>query len=926
MEKIPGGIVTFLFTDIEGSTKLAQEFPETLKESLKRHNDVIQEIIISNKGYVFELIGDAFCVSFDEATDAVKSAYEIQIKLKEENWIDSPIKVRIGIHIGKAEWNESSYLGYITLARTQRIMSVAYGGQTIISNDVHEKLKDRVFKDFSFRDLGERRLKDLIHPVKIFQLISPKLRNEFPQLKTLDARPNNLPVQLTSFIGRGEQIEQIKNILKQTHLATITGTGGSGKTRLALQVSAEIIDEFENGVWYAELASLNDPLLLPQLIAQTLGLKEEPMRSMEETLCDYLRDRELLIILDNCEHMIDAAARLAEILLVKSPKLRIIATSREALRCSGEMTHRVLSLDTPDPRKKISIEQLSQYDSVSLFLERASAVNSNFKITKENSLALAGICSQLDGIPLAIELAAARVKVLSVEKINERLNDRFKLLTGGKRTSLPRQQTLKALIDWSYDLLSEKEKMLWGRLSIYSDGWTLESAEEICSDDKIETDEIMEIMYNLNEKSVVIFNEEKDRYRMLETIRQYGEEKLKETHEEEIFENKHFEYFKNFVLKTEPKMFGAEMQKNMEKISQDYGNIETALNRTLKNNDIENGMEIAASLGNYWQIQGNFFEGSSRLESLIESTKGIKTPVLGKVLNTAGIFTRILGEYEKAENLINNSLEINREYGNDNEVSNSLNSMGNLNLDKGENENAINNFEESIKIYNETGNKKGLADSINDLARVFLNKGENEKAEKLFKESLAIMRGIGYKPGISTSITNLGVVALNKGDLENAGKLFEESLEIRKETGDKLGISKLLNNLGTISKSKKEFTKSREFYEKSLSIRREIGDKIGIAALLYNIGNLLIEEKEYKQSQDYFEECIILFRELGNKSRLALSLKSSGLAFYEQDDFAKAKKNIEECIKLKNEIFESEDSDMEELKNKLDLINSRLQN
>ncbi|MEZ4823626.1 MAG: adenylate/guanylate cyclase domain-containing protein [Ignavibacteria bacterium] len=522
---IPTGAVTFLFTDIEGSTKLAQEFPDTLPSALEKHNSILKNVVEINNGFVFKIVGDAYCCAFQNAADAVKAAVEIQINIENENWDGAVIRIRIGIHSGNAEWNGDDYMGYITLARVARVMSAAYGGQILISNDTyklfsHHKdtnppqaeqrenesdslcLSDLVVKNVCFRDLGERRLKDVIEPIRLYQVESEGLRKEFPPLKTLDARPNNLPIQLTSFIGREKEMKFVKEELKNSRLLTLTGTGGAGKSRLSLQAAADLIDDFANGVWFTELAAVSDPVFLPIAIINALGLKEENSKTPEVTLSDYLKDKEILIILDNCEQIIESCAKLTEKLLLRCPDLKIIATSREALNISGEQTYKIPPLSQPDPDCKDTPEQLIQYESVRLFIERALSVNHEFRVNKENAMVLAKVCSRLDGIPLAIELAAARSKVLSVDKINERLDDRFKLLTGGKRTALPRQQTLRALIDWSYDLLSDKEK-IYGTDSLYfSGGWTLEAAEEICSDNIIDSGEIFEILSSLIENQL----------------------------------------------------------------------------------------------------------------------------------------------------------------------------------------------------------------------------------------------------------------------------------------------------------------------------------------------------------------------------------------------------------------------------------------
>jgi len=538
MIDIPTGTVTFLFTDIEGSTKLSQEFPDTLPIALEKHHSILNVAIESNNGFVFEIIGDAFCCAFLNASDAVKAAYDAQLKLSKVKWDDAVIKVRIGIHSGNVEWNGKRYMGYITLARSARVMSAAYGEQILISNDAYERVKDKstvtnqeignesLKNEISFRDLGERRLKDVIQPIRLFQIISPSLREDFPPLKTLDARPNNLPVQLTSFIGREEEMKHVKNLLKQTHLLTLTGSGGSGKTRLALQVAADVIDDFANGVWFVELAQLSDPNIILQEIGSALGLKGEGMSNLIDTIIEFLREKELLLILDNCEHLISECARVADALLRSCRKLKILATSREALRVEGETVYRIPSLSVPDIKVNHTLNSLFLYDSVKLFIERASTVNLDFSFSKINAQAVTQICYNLEGIPFAIELAAARVVSLPVEKIAERLNDRFHFLTGGKRTALPRQQTLDNMIDWSYGLLTESEKSILRRMSVFPGGLTLETVEDACSGGNIKTYEVLDLIYSLVIKSLVVSEESTKTYRLPETVRLYGIKKL----------------------------------------------------------------------------------------------------------------------------------------------------------------------------------------------------------------------------------------------------------------------------------------------------------------------------------------------------------------------------------------------------------------
>ena len=487
MTILPSGTVTFLFTDIEGSTKLAQQYPEALPRLMARHNEILTQSIQAHEGHVYEVAGDSFCAAFSSAIDAVSAALEAQQSLHNETWSPAPIKVRMGMHTGTVKLNDkNAYMGYATIALTQRIMSAGHGGQVLLSEVTRELVRDSLPRNTELVDLGERRLKDLLRPEHLYQLNTLGLPSKFPPLNTVDVFPNNLPVELTSFIGREKEIAEVKQQLIDHRLVTLTGSGGTGKTRLSLQVAADLLDQFPHGIWFVELAPLTDPELVPQTILSTIGLNEQPGTPPLELLKQYLHEKKSLIVLDNCEHLIEASSKVTDILLNAAPELKILASSRESLGVRGELAYPVPSLSLPDIKHLPLIEQLSQYEAVRLFIDRAALVSPRFDVDKQNAPFIAQICYRLDGIPLAIELAAARVKFMSVEQISKRLDDRFRLLTGGSRTALPRQQTLRALIDWSYDILSEQEQILLRRLSVFADSWTLEAVEDICDGNGIE--------------------------------------------------------------------------------------------------------------------------------------------------------------------------------------------------------------------------------------------------------------------------------------------------------------------------------------------------------------------------------------------------------------------------------------------------------
>lgn len=482
---LPTGTVTFLFTDIEGSTTHWDRYEDAMRPALRRHDAILREALATHNGFNFKNIGDAFCAVFATAPDALQAALQAQRILTAEPWQGvgpNGIRVRMALHTGAAEMRDNDYFGP-PLNRVARLLSIGHGGQVLLSQPVFELVRDHLPVGAELRDMELHRLKDLGRPEHVYQLLTSDLPSDFPALKSLEYWPNNLPQQTTSFIGREKEVGEIKSLLGKTRLLTLTGAGGAGKTRLGLQVAADLLESEENGVFLAEFAPLSDPTLVGQTVAQALDVREEANRPITQTLTDFLKPKKLLLLFDNCEHVLNDAARLADALLRACPGVRILASSREGLNILGEMTYRVPSLSLPDPKKPQTVESLTQYEAVRLFIERAQAAQPSFAVTNQNAPAVAQLCHRLDGIPFAIELAAARVRALSVEQISARLDDRFRLLTGGSRTALPRQQTLRAMIDWSYDLLSDDEKTLLRRLSVFAGGWTLEAAEAVCADE-----------------------------------------------------------------------------------------------------------------------------------------------------------------------------------------------------------------------------------------------------------------------------------------------------------------------------------------------------------------------------------------------------------------------------------------------------------
>jgi predicted ATPase/class 3 adenylate cyclase len=849
----PSGTITFLFTDIEGSTRLWDKQPEKMKAAMQRHHTILKNAINAQDGYIFQIVGDAFFASFQEAGHALDAAVEAQRALQKEKWdLPFPLLVRMGLHSGSVEVltpdnPAGAYASGPTLNRTSRVVSAAHGGQVLLTQATYELVRDHKSGELSLHDLGERRLRDLIHPEHLYQLSSPGLRAEFPPIKTLDIRPNNLPYQLTGFIGRKTEITEIIHILGGARELTLTGTGGAGKTRLALQIAAELSDDFADGVWFIDLAPISDPSLVVQAIATILGIREHPQQLLADTLISDLHDQELLMILDNCEHLVDASARVTASLLRSAPGIKIIATSREALHIDGENTYHVPSLRVPDLADLPPLETLTEYEAVRLFIERAQAALSSFKATHQNAMSIAQVCTRLDGIPLAIELAAARVKLLKVEQIAARLDDCFQLLTGGNRTALPRQQTLKALIDWSWELLAEDEQKLLSRLSVFVGGCTFESIEAVCSGDGVDSARILDLLSQLVNKSLLVAEREQGqeaRLRLLETIRQFAREKLKGPGDGDWVRSAHADYFLKLAEAADREHFrGSEQLTWLNRFETEHDNLRTAL-EWFQNSagGIASGLRLAAVLGQFWTSRGYLREGRERLSNIL-SLPGVQQQTLARAeaLAASAELAYRQSDYLVSKGLFEESLAICRKRGEKRDIAIALNGLGNIATDMGDYGSAPALFEQALALWREINNVQGIARALINLGWAALRPGDNTQAELHLKEALTLYQKAGDETGTAMALSGLGEVAVRRGEYQKATELLQESLKFRRELGDKWGIAVSLGSLGWVALAEHELPHATLVLGESLSIRREIGDKGGSAWCLERLAEVARE-------------------------------------------------------------------------------------
>src|SRR5918994_610705 len=741
MSELPTGTVTFLFTDVEGSTKLWERYPQAMRATMARHDEVLREVMESGGGYVFKTVGDAFCVAFSSAPHALEAAVDAQrALLSEEREKTSPLRVRMALHTGAADEREGDYFGP-PVNRVARLLSAGHGGQVLLSHAAQELTRDDLPEGSSLRDLGERRLKDLFRPERIFQLVAPNLPTSFPPLKTLDARMNNLPAQPTPLVGRERELGEVRDLLRgeEVRLLTLTGPGGIGKTRLGLQVAAELLDEFEDGVFFVALAPITDPSLVASAIAEPLGVVEAGDEPLEEGLKGYLRGKELLLLLDNFEQVLGAAPLVGELLSV-CPKLKVLATSRSALRVYGEQEYPVPPLELPNHKR----------------------------------------------------LAAARIKLLPPRAMLERLGSRLKLVTGGARNLPERQRTLRSTIEWSHALLEEGERVLFVRLAVFSGGCTLEAIEAVCdAEDDLPVD-ALEGVSSLLDKSLLRQEEGPEgeaRFVMLETIHEYARERLEASGEAEETWRLHAEYFLGLAEEAEPELSEADQLACLERLEAEHDNMRAALTWSLEKGS-ETALRLAGALARFWEMRAHFLEGSAWLEAALRQSDRVDAAATdvamrAKLLSEAGTFAFFRTDFEHAIVLHGEALKLYRELGDDSGVAFALLCLGAQHMEKDDPERAVPFLEEALALSHRIGDKRNIASTLHNLAEVERQRGNYERAKTLGMQSIALSREMEDKWDLAVVVGWLGLLAVWSGeDYDLAERSLEEALALDRELGN----------------------------------------------------------------------------------------------------------------------------------------------
>jgi predicted ATPase/class 3 adenylate cyclase len=890
MRDLPTGTITLLFTDIEGSTHLLQRLGERYAELLNECRTLLRTAFHTYHGQEVDAQGDAMFAAFARASDAVEASVAVQRELALHSWPGAEaVRVRMGLHTGEPSRVVEGYVG-LDVHYAARVMSAAHGGQVLLSQTTRDLVEHDLPEGVSLRDLGEHHLKDLEQVVHLYQVVIAGLPADFPPLRTHDRRSATLPVQLTPLIGREHEVTAVVRLLRRekVRLVTFTGPGGTGKTRLAFQVASELGDVFIGGVFFVSLASISDPMLVMPTIARALGVRDGVGQPVFARLVEVLQREPVLLLLDNFEQIVEAAPQVAD-LLTACPQLKLLVTSREVLHVRSEHEFAVPPLALPDPAHLPKLAALARTPAVALFLQRAQAARPEFKLTSTNARAVTEICVRLDGLPLAIELAAARMKLLSPQTLLARLDQPLIMLTGGARDVPARQQTLRNTIEWSYQLLNATEQRLFRWLSVFVSGCSLQAAEAVCTGPGDGAGQVLDGVTSLVDKSLLqrveqtgggSEEQEDQRLLMLETIREYGLETLIASGEGHAARQAHADYFLHLAEEAEPALKGPLLVVWLERLEREHDNLRAALQWALESGSAEVALRLGIALERFWVVRGQRNEGLAFLQRALAGSAEVAANIRAKALlaaarlafnqsnyeqgevlaqeslalfrglgdrrgialslNRLGVAAWRRGDFRAARVLLEEDLALFRELGDLDRVAWSLFMHGLLDNKQGEYAGASSRFEESLALFRELGNKRGTAASLTQLAgTLFVSQGNKDMIYPLLEQGLSLDREVGDKEGIAVASLLLGWVALKQGDRATARSRVEESLMLYREMEHREGMAEALSMLGRVEAAGGDHAFARTLYEESLAMAQEIGDKELIASGLEGLASVV---------------------------------------------------------------------------------------
>jgi predicted ATPase/class 3 adenylate cyclase len=812
MRDLPTGTVTFLFTDVESSTRLLERLGTRYRDVQHRHDAVLRAAIAEGDGQEVSTEGDKFFAVFPAPAGAVRAAAHAQRELAATRWPDrAVVQVRMGLHTGEGILGGDNYLG-LDVNRAARIAAAAHGGQVLVSDATRALVERSLPPATRLQDLGEHRLKDLMQPEHLHQVVIEGLEQDFPPPRTLDARPHNLPAQLSRFIGRDDKIAAIRELLAGDRLVTLTGAGGSGKTRLGLQVAAEALADFRDGAFFVDLSALTDPELVPDQIAGVLRVRPEAGRALLDSLEDHLRDRELLLVLDNFEQIVDAGPSLLEPLLRIAPGVKALVTSRIPLHLYGEREYPVPPLVLPDPDRLPALEALVRVEAVALFAERAAAGNPEFRVTPENARTVAEITTRLDGLPLAIELAASRVKLLSPERLLARLEQRLPLLTAQDRDVPERQRTLRETIEWSFELLDEAEGAMFARLSVFAGGADLEAVEAVANPKGELGLDTLDGLTSLVDKNLVRrvdTSEGEPRFAMLETIREYGLERLSEAGDESAIRRRHAQHWIEVGEEVSEALFGPEQQAATRQLGYDLDNFRSALRWVLDSGQADVGLQLGAALRNFWRLGGHLREGVRWLEDVLALPGAAGTTLLrARALTAAADLSSWIGEADAY----------------------------------------LRFAEEAVSTYRDLADPRGIADALAELGVAQMFGARLDAARATLREARELNLGLGNRQKAGECAHALGYVALLEGRTQEAREFFGEALATFEDLRDPYWSAFTERMVGQVDRIEGNLEAAEALYRTSLSASRQNDQLLVTASVLYAHADLALARGQHERA------------------------------------------------------------------------------
>jgi len=830
MSELPTGTVTFFFSDIEGSTRLIQRLGEGYPKVLLAHHTVLREALAANGGHELRTEGDSFFIVFGSALQACAGAAAVQKALQAHDWPEGgAVRVRIGVHTGEATLVGNEYLG-LDVHRAARVAAAGHGGQVLVSETTRALVDHALPTGLTLKDLGVHRLKDLAQPERIFQLMVEGLPENFPPLKTLEATPNNLPTQLTSFIGRDDQVREAKQLLARSRLLTLTGPGGTGKTRLSLEIAANVLDQFPDGVYFVPLSAIHDPELVPSAIAQALSISTTGQRRPIDALVDFLREKRTLLVLDNFEQVLDAAP-VASQLLEGSAGLRVLVSSRAVLRVSGEQEFPVPPLGLPDLKALPGLAALSQFEAVRLFIERAVAVKPDFHATNENAPAIAGICERVDGLPLAIELAAARVKLFSPQALLSRLEKSLSALGSGTRDAPARQQTLRGAILWSYDMLDAGDRRLLARVSVFARGGSLEQLEPVCGPAEDIGRDVLDALDQLADQSLLrrLPDFDEPRFLMLQTIRDFASERLEESGEAHLVRDRHLKAFITLAEQAQPELFGPRRKEWLDRLEEDHDNFRAALEWAVASGNAQQAMSLGGSFWRFWQMRGHIHEGRARLEQILALPKSGEFPT-GRLaaLEAAGGLAYWQADMEGAQRFYDESLALTRQVGDKRAIANAIyNDVWPMLVNRTNVPRAKTLLEEALPLFRQLSDDGGVARTLWGLGNAFYFDKDYAAAKPFLEEAQALFRESDDRFMLAWSTHTLGLVAVATGHVDLGKRCFSEALHLFVEAKDVSGITLQLDNLSVIARTEGDPVRATRLAAAAVAQQTSTGTGLG---------------------------------------------------------------------------------------------------